>query len=493
MRHRGEVMLFLVGSCSLCGVGYAAVPPGFSVEDVYTGFTKPVGLDVAADGRVFVIELGGKVFVIDNGVKSLFLDLSPEVGVAVDRGMIGIQLDPNFMDNHLVYLLYTVDPIYGRPDEGPGTKTFGRLTRYTGTTESQGSVADPDSRLVLLGEKPADGFPECHASHHVGAIRFGGDGNLYVSSGDGSHYEVADAGGLDPDCFVDPLFSADQDLGSFRSQYLGSLAGKILRLDPRDGKGLADNPFFTGNPDEPASKVWAYGFRNPVRFTFRPRSGSPGVIYASDVGWFTYEEVNVLHGGENCGWPCYESPLPAPQYPATMPKSSGCDTIGTAENPGTLTDPIIWWHHGSTSLSFPQGYKGNCSITGVFYEGGSYPTSYTGKLFVADHIQGWVKLLEVDGEDRFAGLTDFGTGLGGITEFAEHPVTHDLYYVTISNGGKIRHIVYSGVDLDGDGLVNGADLGLLLANWGGTGVGDLNHNGTVDGSDLGLLLSGWTG
>src|SRR5690606_27204779 len=145
-------------------------------------------------------------------------------------------------DNGHVYMAYPVAP------EG-GTRpkmlkpTFSRVVRYTGTPASGGNVADPASRLVLIGEQPHEGIPACYA-HLFGALRFGEDGSLLVSTGDAAHYEFPDGGGNDPDCFLPPLFDPEQDLGAFRAQHLDSLAGKILRIDPATGLGLPDNPYW---------------------------------------------------------------------------------------------------------------------------------------------------------------------------------------------------------------------------------------------------------
>ncbi len=469
---------------------FAAYPAGFQALSVSSGFSKCVGLTFAPDGRIFVVEQRGMVWVVDNGTKSIFLDLRQEVGFGQDRGLLGIALDPNFLENHHVYLLYTVDPIFGDPDEPPDTESFGRLTRYTGTTASGGNVADPDSRFVLIGEDPSQGIPGCHASHHIGSLRFGFDGSLFLSAGDGAHYDFTDGGGADDPCFVRGMFSEDQDIGAFRSQYLMSHSGKILRIDPATGLGLPDNPFYTGDPSAEQSRVWAYGLRNPFRFTIRPDSPSPGTLYVGDVGWNTYEEINIAHGGENFGWPCFESPLAAPDYPNLNPPVAGCDTIGTAENPGVLTSPVVWWHHGASGLSFPTGFIGRCSVGGAFYPGGNYPTKYHGKMFVSDFIQNWIRVLTVDGADKYVSFEPFATVIGGGVEFAIHPTTHELYFATTN--GVIRRLKYSGIDLTGDGLIDGADLGVLLANWGNSGIGDYNGDGVVDGADLGTLLSSWS-
>src|SRR6185503_13079264 len=108
---------------------------------------------------------------------------------------------------------------------------------------------------------------------------------------------------------------SEENVGAFRSQLLNSHNGKILRIDPVTGNGLSSNPFYDASqPRSPKSRVWALGFRNPCRFTIRPGTGSTnpsagdiGEIYLGDVGWRTYEELNIIKlPGTNCGWPIFE-------------------------------------------------------------------------------------------------------------------------------------------------------------------------------------------
>jgi glucose/arabinose dehydrogenase len=473
-----------------CGV----LPPGFSIEVEVEGLDRPVALAFADDGRLFIAEQRGVVWVVEDGVRleDPFIDLGDEVGNALDRGMIGLALDPKFEINRHVYLLYTVDPIPGPPDEFGSVDTFGRLTRYTGTAASRGNVADPETRTILIGESETDGVPVCHSSHTVGALRFGHDGSLFVSTGDGAHYNFVDFGQEDPSC--NDLLADDEEIGAFRSQYLGSLAGKILRIDAGTGLGLPDNPYYTGDPDDNASRVWVSGLRNPFRFTVRPGSPSPGTLYVCDVGWAQMEEVNVAHGAENMGWPCYEGPGVQEQYAAVEPPHSGCDTIGTKENPGPLAAPLIWWNHWIDDLSFPPGVLGAVSVCGVFYEGSTYPPEYKGRCFVGDYSHGWIRTLTVDASDRFVALHEFGPAAHPV-DFAADPLNGDVLYPAVFDGAvhRIRYVAPAQVgDLNADGCINGADLGILLANWNGSGTGDLNGDGIVDGTDLGILLGNWT-
>jgi hypothetical protein len=114
---------------------------------------------------------------------------------------------------------------------------------------------------------------------------------------------------------ADGILRADQDVGAFRAQHLGSLNGKILRVDPATGDGVLSNPFYSAAaPRSERSRIYALGFRNPFRMAIRDGTGSdveadgdPGALYVGDVAWNTWEELHVITTpGENCGWPIFE-------------------------------------------------------------------------------------------------------------------------------------------------------------------------------------------
>jgi len=427
------------------------LPANFVIEDAAPGatFETPTSIAFAPDGRLFVAEKGGKIFIVQNGVKLgvPFIDLEIEVHNNRDRGLLGIALDPNFSSNRYIYLLYGVDPNGDGADEE--RETFGRLTRYTASA-SNPNLADLSSRLILIGANWSQGIPLCHNSHGTGSIHFGSDGSLLLSSGDAAPSSPPDAGGNHPIAFGPGKLSADQDIGSFRAQYLGTMAGKILRIDPATGLGLPSNPYFTGNASDIRSKIWAYGLRNPFRFAVRPNGsanpndGRPGTLYIGDVGQGDYEDLNVSKaGGENFGWPCFEGPQHLPEYEALTPPHGGCSTIGAPENPATHTLPLMHWHHSDPSKSLPTGVIGATAIGGVFYSGNSYPSEYLGGLFFADYTAGWIRYLKVDQNDNFVSAQDFAAGVTDLVDLQFNPVTGNLFYVDIVRG-QIFQIKYTG-------------------------------------------------
>ncbi len=190
-------------------------------QSIALGFTNPVGVVFdPPTGRMFVAEKRGKVLIHVDGtaLPTPFIDLTDEVHNAGDKGLLGLALDPDFSTNQYVYLLYTVDPVFGQPDEPEDAIAFGRLTRYT----ANGNVADLESRLVLLGELAMGGFPSCSVTHSIGTVKFGNDGTLFVGGGDGAHPDFVDGGqNVTPnDSLCDSTFGPDQNIGALRSQSL---------------------------------------------------------------------------------------------------------------------------------------------------------------------------------------------------------------------------------------------------------------------------------
>ena len=336
------VLLFAHGSGSaLNRFGFAqeeAVPPGFVDELVIGGWMNPTGLTFDANGRMYVWEKSGVLFVVENGVPLLppLIDIREEVGNWRDHGLLSVALDPDFLVNGYFYLFYVVDRHhllnFGTPDYDPTENeyfnaTIGRITRYTAESASGFTTTDLTSRLVLLGETADTGIPILYQSHGVGTLSFGVDGSLLASCGDGGIGIQLDTGSQTDTYWVqalaDGIIRPEENVGAFRSQMIGALNGKVLRLDPATGDGLAQNPFYDSNaPRAARSRVWALGLRNPYRFSLRPGTGNPdpsagepGTIYLGDVGWRTWEELHVVdEPGSNLGWPLFEGLTEQTEY-----------------------------------------------------------------------------------------------------------------------------------------------------------------------------------
>ncbi len=246
------IVLFL-----LIPVAFAQEYPelGVRVETIADNLTIPWSIDFAPDGRIFFSERTGDLRVIQDGI------LNPEPVKILDvsgfeGGLLGIALDPNFEENHHIYLYYTYNDFFS---------TYNKLSRFT---ESDNQLLDE----VVLLDKIAGG-----AIHDGGRIKFGPDGMLYVTTGDAGITDMA--------------------------QDLNSLGGKILRINS-DGTIPDDNPFEN-------SPVYSYGHRNPQGLDWDPVTGK---LVISEHGSSAHDEVNVIEPGKNYGWPKVVGDETDPRY-----------------------------------------------------------------------------------------------------------------------------------------------------------------------------------
>jgi glucose/arabinose dehydrogenase len=392
---------------------HSQMPEGFTHDVVAAGLTGPTSFAFLPDGRVLVAEQSGVVRIIRDGAVRAqpFVDFSDQVNDFRERGLLSLAVDPEFAGNGFVYLLYAYE---NDPTDPEGEKTA-RLTRVT----ARGDAALPGSEVVILGREVADTcdrFPpgtDCLPSewmgHSVGDLAFGADGTLFVSIGDASNWNVAT-----PD--------------ALRAQDPDSLAGKILHVN-REGKGLPTNPFWNGDPDAARSKIFAYGVRNAFRIAVKPGTD---VVYAGDVGWSRTEEVDVVESGDNLGWPCYEGRRRQPAY-ETMTVCRQLYEQGLR----AVRGPLLAWVQGPGALD-------GASVTGgKFQATGRFPVDLDGAYFYGDFIRGFIKSLQIDGNDRLiSGPTDF-------VESVETPVDIEigpdgaLYYLSYT-AGELRRIAYVG-------------------------------------------------
>lgn len=300
---------------------------GLALESVASGLAQPtVVTSPVDDERLFVVERTGVIGVIRPGeglAEQPFLDLSDEVtSGGIEQGMLGLAFHPRFRTNELFYVYYV---------DATGQRT---LAEFRGSD----GAADPTSGRVLFSLPQPPGSVDIR--HYGGMLMFGPDGYLYVSLGDG-----ADARG--------------------QGQDPGTVFGAILRLDvdSADPYGIpADNPFAEG---EGAPEVWAYGLRNPWRFSI---DAVESLVYVADVGQETWEEVNVLpfeDGGANLGWPASEG--------NHCFLDSECDLAA-------FTTPVLEY-----------GHENGCSITGGHVYRGAAVPELTGHYFYGDWCGGWVR------------------------------------------------------------------------------------------------------
>ncbi len=375
------------------------VEPGFESEVVVDGLTLATAMAFTPDGRIFIAEKGGSIRVVKNGaVLPQPLVTLTDVNTFGDRGLIGMAIDPNFAQNGYIYLSYTFENTPGLNIGGPKT---GRIVRMTVV----GDTASESTKVVILGtvggtaDAPScanyattsDCIPSDSNSHSVGGLRFGPDGKLYATLGDGSDFT-----GVDP--------------RALRAQSLDSLAGKLIRIN-KDGSAPTDNPFYNGSSTANRSKVYALGLRNAFRFNFHP---STGQLYIGDVGWGNWEEVNRGVPGANYGWPCREG---------NGATSYNCTPSSAA------TGPLYTYAHNSSGAG---------SITmGAFPENAVYPAAYNNSLFIGDYAQMWMKRVNLDAAGTTVlSVNDFESNIFPVDIFAGPD--GNLYYIDIVFGSLNR-------------------------------------------------------
>ncbi|MDQ1533663.1 MAG: hypothetical protein QOF28_1424, partial [Actinomycetota bacterium] len=367
-------------------------PTGFSISTVLSGLDagpggNPTQFAYAPDGRIFVARKTGIVNVWQNGVQHTYVDLRTEVNSYQSRGLIGMALSPSFATNGRVFLLFTKELDTANPDSPE--PAGGQLVSFTNVS-GQPNVANMASRVTLM-----TGFNSAATLHSVASLRFSADNaSLFVGLGDGNGNGVGDGQAI-------------------TAQNLDQLNGKILRIDPNTGNGVASNPYYqSGTPGSVRSRVFARGFRNPFRFTVDPNNGS---LYVGDVGWNTWETFRVIPLAtsnptveRNAGWPCYEGgdgvSLVQPDYASSPITSSTCHALYTPTQGGTgpgAQPPLYGYLH-----SDPGGDFGSAIAGGPRYLGTStYPSSYVGKVFIGDYARSRIQTVDL----ATGNATDFGT------------------------------------------------------------------------------------
>ncbi|MBE9035495.1 PA14 domain-containing protein [aff. Roholtiella sp. LEGE 12411] len=451
-------------------------PGSFVKETVVSGLSSPTAFDWTPDSqRMFIAQKNGVVKVFDNGklLSTPFIDISRQVNDTRDRGLLGIAVHPDFSKNPYVYLLFTYDApeVYTNTtsskldDADQAGNRNARLIRVTADANTNYTTAIANSEVVLLGKNstwqylsrpdanstsvspdntnnPApsgilnkttgtlfantqdylnnldnitnvqDYIASDSESHSIGSVRFGTDGSLFVSIGDGTSYNK-----------VDPR--------ALRIQDIDNLSGKILRIDPITGEGLADNPFYNDDPNSNRSKVYNSGLRNPFRFTVDPKNNTPVI---GDVGWRKWEEVNIGKKGANFGWPYFEGGIDAngnivnqkqPNYatsPDTAPSATALYNSGS-----TVTAPAYTYIHYNT------GTPGNAIVVGDFYTGNTFPSIYQNTLFIGDASKGTVDAVTLNSEGEFVSTRRFASGLVSPVDIRTGD-DGNIYYVSLYSG-----------------------------------------------------------
>jgi glucose/arabinose dehydrogenase len=308
----------------------AVAPPHLSLAPFVTGLNNPLGLEQSDDGsgRFFVVEQRGLIRIIQNSsvLATPFLDISSKVHFAGESGLLGVTFHPSYAQNGRFYVNYV---------RIVNSQRQSTIAEYNALPANPNRADPASERILLTVNQPA------FDNHKAGQLAFGTDGFLYFGLGDGGSSG-------------DPLSNG---------QNTQVLLGKLMRIDVNSTTGNlpyaipSDNPFANGGGQP---EIWAYGLRNPWRFSFDPPSGR---LFLADVGEASWEEVDLIDKGGNYGWNlmegshCFEPP-------------SGCNSAG-------LILPITEYSHG----------EGQAVIGGFVYHGSAIP-SLQGIYVFGDFVAG---------------------------------------------------------------------------------------------------------
>ena len=346
---------------------------------IASGLNQPVALTHAGDTRLFITQQIGTVMVYDAlGPRATpFLDIRSIVLSGGERGLLSVAFHPRYRDNGFFFVYYT------------NKNGDNSVARYQ-VSANDPDRADPASGTILLTIPHPD-----FANHNGGQLQFGPDGYLYIGTGDGGS-------GGDP---------------SNHAQDLTQLLGKLLRIDVDHGLPYtipASNPFFGhGNA---RNEIWAYGLRNPWRFSFDRSSGD---LWIGDVGQDTYEEVDLQPatsiGGENYGWRKMEG------FHCYNPSTNCTDP--------SFTMPILEYSHA----------QGACSITGGYRYRGTQIPSLKGAYLYGDYCTGAIwTATQTNGV--WTSKTLFTTTIR-ISSFGED-VSGELYVMDVAKGIVYKFIAH---------------------------------------------------
>jgi glucose/arabinose dehydrogenase len=373
---RNEVVASLLGLVWLvimAGTGGVPVSGGsptslIALEPIIKdGLRHPVYVTHARDGsgRLFVVEQPGRIRIVHGGrmLDRPFLDITGLVQYGGEQGLLGLAFHPSYKTNGRFVVNYT-----RRPDGATVVAEF----KVSGNPD----VAGSDEKQLLV-------VPQPYANHNGGMVEFGPDGFLYIGLGDGG------AGG---------------DPGN-RGQNQNELLGKLLRIDVDHGKRYGiprDNPFASGGG---RPEIFAYGLRNPWRFSFDRKTGD---LWVADVGQNEWEEIDIVKRGGNYGWRIMEGAH------CFLPRE-GCAQKG-------LVPPVAEYAHE----------KGRCSITGGYVYRGARLPSLDGAYLYGDYCSGEIFSL-VNGVQQILLSTDLSISSFGQDQEGE------LYVV--DHGGAVYRIV----------------------------------------------------
>jgi len=395
---------------SLC---LAQIPADVTLETAFGGasFTEPVAVRHAGDGsgRKFVVQLNGLVRIVDASDTVLatpYLNIASLTSAGGERGLLGLAFHPDYASNGRIYVNYTDDEL------GNGIPTGDTVIAEFQVSAGDPDVADFNSRRQIIV------IPQDFANHNGGDLHFGPDGYLYIGMGDG--------GSANDPCDRGQTLDPSTPTGC-RSEDAAWLLGKMVRIDVDNTTPAGLNNLCAANPDGSAEyavpgdnpfvgqadrcgEVWAYGLRNPFRFSFDRETGD---LWIGDVGQSSWEEISLLPAnspaGANFGWKICE----------------GTYQRGSTSLPCPLSGSVL------PVLEYRNGVDG-CSITGGYRYRGPV-ASLQGRYIYSDYCSGRILFgRETGGGNWTSDLFSAAGGFAGHYGFGEDEEGN--LYLTFNTG-----------------------------------------------------------
>jgi glucose/arabinose dehydrogenase/plastocyanin len=471
------------------------------LQPLATGLTAPNwGTPAPGDAaRLFVTDQTGTLWAINTttGDRSVFLDVSARLvplgvfgpGTFDERGLLGVAFHPDYTANGLLYT-FSSEPVNGPadfttlpPNATPNCQSVVAEWNVPNPADPN-SVVDPNSRRELLRvDKP-------QFNHNGGGMEFGPDGKLYISFGDGGGADDRDG-----QPFIGTPIIGHSCSGNGQNKDV--ILGKMIRIDPLGNNSAnghygipADNPFVGQSG---LDEIWAYGLRNPWRFSF---DSGTGQLYCADVGQNDVEEIDIITAGANCGWRAKEGSF----YFVFNGDQAGYVTDQPLDVPTGLTDPIAEYDHD----------EGLAIIGGYVYRGSKYPeltgTYVTGdfaRTFSNDGRLFYLDTGNVLKEFHLQGQTALGLSLLGFGQDA----AGETYVLASGTGtpfgttGVVLRMLSGIGDLNCDGVIDFNDINpfvLALSDPVGYAAaypdcdvmnGDCNHDTIVDFDDINSFVA----
>ncbi|MCU1605971.1 MAG: Glucose/sorbosone dehydrogenase, partial [Modestobacter sp.] len=361
-----------------------SLPAGFAVQDMPSGQSAMLtDVAFAPDGSYFTTGKNGRVaWVAATGEARTLAELA--VVTTGELGLISVAVASDYESSGEVYTVRSLSV---------GGQSMMRVSAWT--------VDDSSSPTSLTDERVIWDLPATVTNHGTTGLVPDPDGTLWVSIGDNSDFTRVD---------TQALRALDTTVGY----------GKVLHVRP-DGRGVPGNPFYDpAAPSSWQSRVYASGFRAPFRLSLDPRTGEPVV---GDVGWSSWEEVDLAGPGASYGWPCWEGRTATPGYKDL----AACQGVRN-------TEPLWTYAHGPL---------GACVIGGVVYTGRSYPAQYRGAYFFGDYSSRRLYTLRYDAWGQLTRAPEdagFGVDNGDPVEFGAAP-NGDIVYADVG-GSTLKRLVY---------------------------------------------------